>query len=95
MMFSLIPRAYLIAGVIAASAGLFAAHKLAVWSSHRAGFAAGVASEQIKARIEAGKRIVEMETNDEAFRGLPAVERCRVFMRDSGLPVDHCNADAR
>jgi len=89
-MFSLIPRTYLIAGIIAACAGLFVAHKLAVWSAHSRGFSAGVDSEQTKARIEAGKRITEMETNDEAFRNLPAVERCRAFMRDSGLPVDHC-----
>ena len=94
-MFSLIPRSYLIAGVIAAAAGLFIAHKLAVWSAYSSGMEAGVASERTKARIEAGKRIIEMETNDEAFRELPAVERCRVFMRDSGLPIDHCNAGSR
>jgi hypothetical protein len=73
----------------------FAAAFLALLAWHkmetRAAFKAGVTSEQTKARIEAGKRITEMETNDEAFRKLPAADRCRAFMRDSGLPIDHCN----
>ena len=51
----------------------------------------GVASEREKARIEAGKRIVEMEKRDEGFRKLSAVDRCRLFMRDSGLPDTHCD----
>ena len=67
----------------------------AIWLWHksetREAFRAGVASEQTKARIEASKRITEMETNDEAFRKLPALDRCRAFMRDSGLSIDHCN----
>ena len=46
--------------------------------------------ERAAARIEAGKRILEMEKRDEAFRNLPARERCLVFMRDSGLPASHC-----
>ena len=72
--------------IVAAFVALFGWHKLET----RAAFKAGVASEQTKARIEAGKRITQMETNDEAFRKLPAVERCRAFMRDSGLPEQHC-----
>jgi hypothetical protein len=71
---------------IVAALALFGWHKL---ETHRA-FKAGVASEQTKARIEAGKRITDMETNDEAFRKLPAADRCRAFMRDSGLPEHHC-----
>jgi hypothetical protein len=73
--------------IVAALAALFTWHKLET----RAAFKAGVASEQTKARIEAGNRIKDMETNDEAFRKLPALERCRAFMRDSGLPVSHCD----
>jgi len=77
--------------IVAAFAALFGWHKLEI----RAAFKAGVASEQSKARIEAGNRILEMEKNDEGFRELPALDRCRLFMRDSGLPIDHCNTDAR
>jgi hypothetical protein len=73
--------------IVAALAALFTWHKLET----RAAFKAGVASEQTKARIEAGNRIKDMETNDEAFRKLPAFERCRAFMRDSGLSIDHCD----
>jgi len=47
--------------------------------------------ERAAARIEAGKRIQEMENRDEAFRSLPARERCLAFMRDSGLPASHCD----
>ena len=72
--------------IVAAFVALFGWHKL---ETHRA-FKAGVASEQTKARIEASKRITEMETNDEAFRKLPAADRCRAFMRDSGLPEHNC-----
>jgi hypothetical protein len=67
----------------------------AVWLWHRNevsnAFDAGVTSEKTKARIEAGKRITEMETNDEAFRNLPALERCRALLRDSGLPEHECD----
>ena len=71
---------------IGAFLALFAWHKVQT----RQAFKDGVASEQTKARIEAGKRITDMETNDEAFRKLPAADRCRAFMRDSGLPEHHC-----
>jgi hypothetical protein len=94
-MFSLIPRAYLFGGIAVALLGLFVSHKLLIWSAHRDGFKAGVASEQTKARIEAAKRIVEMEKNDEAFRSLPARDKCLAIIRDSGLPEHHCNTDAR
>ena len=50
----------------------------------------GREQERAAARIEAGKRIVEMEKRDESFRNLPARERCLAFMRDSGLPERHC-----
>jgi hypothetical protein len=66
---------------------LLAWHKIET----RRAFNAGVASEQTKARVEAGNRIIEMEKNDEGFRKLPALDRCRLFMRDSGLPEHHCD----
>ena len=67
---------------------------LSIWTWHKwqvsAAYREGVKSEQTKARIEAGKRIVEMEKNDAEFRKLSDLDRCRVFMRDSGLPEHHC-----
>jgi hypothetical protein len=69
-----------------AALAIFGWHKLQVSSAYRE----GVRSEQARAKIEAGKRIAEMEKNDETFRKLPALDRCRVFMRDSGLPEHHC-----
>lgn len=66
---------------------VFSWHKLAV---HNA-FNAGRKAEQEAARILAGKRIIEMERNNEAFRKLPARDRCIAFMRDSGLPEKECD----
>lgn len=65
---------------------VFAWHRLEVSRSYRAGQAA----EREAARIEAGKRIQEMEKTNEAFRNATALERCRIFMRDSGLSIDNC-----
>jgi hypothetical protein len=86
MMFGMIPRAYAYGAIALALLALFGWHKWQV----SAAFREGVASEQVKARIEAGKRIVEMEKHNAEFRKLPAVDRCRAFMRDSGLPERHC-----
>lgn len=47
--------------------------------------------ERAAARIEAGKRIQDMEKNNEAFRSLSARDRCRAFMRISGLPESECD----
>jgi len=73
--------------IVAAFLALFGWHKIEVAKSYRA----GAAAEQAKARIEAGKRIVEMEQANEQFRKLPALDRCRLFMRDSGLPEHNCD----
>jgi len=59
--------------------------------AHRVGVSDGKAQERQAAIIAAGKRIVEMEKNNEAFRTLPARDRCLAFMRDSGLPDHHCD----
>lgn len=75
-----------IIAIVAALAALFGWHKWQVSAAYRD----GVKSEQARARIEAGKRIAEMEKTDETFRKLPALDRCRLFMRDSGLPEHHC-----
>ena len=50
----------------------------------------GREQERAAARIEAGKRIIEMERQNEQFRSLSARERCLAFMRDSGLSERHC-----
>ncbi|TLX12281.1 hypothetical protein [Rhizobium sp. MHM7A] len=47
-------------------------------------------AQQVKAAKEALDRINTLEKNNANFRNLPAFERCRVFMRDSGLPADEC-----
>ncbi|MBX4911230.1 hypothetical protein HJA82_28360 [Rhizobium bangladeshense] len=47
-------------------------------------------SQQVKAAKESLDRINTLEKNNATFRNLPAFERCRVFMRDSGLPADEC-----
>ena len=75
-----------IAAPLAIVLGLFTWHKWQVSAAYRE----GVKSEQTRARIEAGKRIIEMEKNDAEFRKLSDLDRCRVFMRDSGLPEHHC-----
>ena len=50
----------------------------------------GREQERAAARIEAGKRIIEMERNNAEFSKLSARDRCLAFMRDSGLSADHC-----
>lgn len=64
----------------------FGWYKLQVRNAYKA----GVEAERTAARIEAGKRIVEMEKSNAEFQKLPAVERCHAFMRDSGLSIDNC-----
>lgn len=61
------------------------------WWAKRAAYNEGRAYEKQLARIEAGKRIKEMEQSNEKFRSLSARDRCIAFMRDSGLPERHCD----
>ena len=72
-----------IIAIVAAVLSVGAWHKWQVSAAYRE----GVKSEQTRARIEAGRRIIEMEKQNEAFRNLSARDRCIAFMRDSGLPV--------
>lgn len=76
--------------VVAALLAVFGWHKAQVSKAYRS----GVEAERTAARIEAGKRIVEMEKSNAEFQKLPARDRCIAFMRDSGLPIDNC-ADGR
>lgn len=41
--------------------------------------------------VEALERIQEMEKNNAGFSKLSNRDRCLVFMRDSGLPVEACD----
>lgn len=61
------------------------------WRETSAAYERGRADEQQAAIIAAGKRIAEMEKTNESFRALPPRDRCLAFMRDSGLPADHCS----
>lgn len=68
---------------------------VAIWGYHSIAvnnaFRNGRNAEREAARIEAAKRITEMEKSDAEFRHLSSRERCIAFMRDSGLPEHHCN----
>ncbi len=60
------------------------------WNAVRQARNEGREMERAAARIEAGKRIIEMERSNETFRSLPARERCLAFMKDSGLQPSNC-----
>lgn len=60
------------------------------WNAVRQARNEGREQERAAARIEAGKRIIEMERNNAEFSKLSARDRCLAFMRDSGLSADHC-----
>jgi hypothetical protein len=55
------------------------------------GRSSGCADAQLAAAKTALDRITEMDKNDAKFKTLSARDRCIVFMRDSGLPIDGCD----
>ncbi len=61
------------------------------WRATSAAYEAGREQERAAAKAEAGRRMIEMEKSNETFRNLPAADRCRAFMRDSGLPERECD----
>ena len=63
---------------------------LIVGSSYTYGKAVGRQGAAVEAANNALDRIEDMERNNADFLALPDRERCLVFMRDSGLPEDHC-----
>lgn len=77
-------QAWALAGVIVAGGAWH-------WHAISAAYDRGAAAERQAAAVAAGKRIVEMEKNNADFRALPARDRCRAFMRDSGLPESACD----
>lgn len=72
-------------------AGLIVGASLAYPVGHLKGTAAGKEEMRADAAVEALDRIENMEDNNENFSKLPDRERCRVFLRDSGLPIDRCD----
>jgi hypothetical protein len=88
-MLKLLPDWLPTAGIalIALSLGVFLGSAVGIMN----GRALGKAEAKAEAAAEAIKRVTDMEKNNATFRNLPARERCRVFMRDSGLPADNCD----
>lgn len=74
-----------------AMAGALAALAIGAWRIDSAAYERGRSFERQAAIVAADKRIVEMENTNEAFRALPARDRCLAFMRDSGLPDTACD----
>ena len=64
---------------------------LAVGPVYLVGKSAGRADVAAQAAKDALNRIEQREKNDANFKAMPAIERCRAIMRDSGLPVSECD----
>lgn len=84
---SIIPNWVKLAG------GALVAVFLAFWGGSLYGKNVATAQIEAKAAKEAIERIQTMEKNNAAFKNLPARDRCIAFMRDSGLPVEECDAE--
>lgn len=76
---------------IALAASLVAAGAFVVGGAYLKGRHDGKALSEAAAAKAALDRISEMEKNNADFDKLDARGRCRLFMRDSGLPVDSCD----
>nr|CAD6413100.1 hypothetical protein REQ54_01106 [Rhizobium sp. Q54] len=63
---------------------------LAVGGAYAYGKSIGRQGAAVEAARNALDRIEDMEKNNADFLALSDRERCLVFMRDSGLPEDHC-----
>lgn len=89
----------MIAALLATTAGRVAMGALAsaalitgVYAyAHHVGYSSGQEDTRIAAAKEALERVQKMEKNSAAFKNLPALERCRAIMRDSGLPASNCD----
>ncbi|MBX4884094.1 hypothetical protein HJA87_12100 [Rhizobium bangladeshense] len=75
---------------VVAAIGVILGAAVAYYPSKSVGAREERQAQQVKAAKEALDRINTLEKNNANFRNLPAFERCRVFMRDSGLPADEC-----
>lgn len=73
------------------AAGVAIGASLAYPIGHLKGKAAGKSEVRAEAAVEAIDRIENMEERNANFSNLPDRERCRIILRDSGLPVDACD----
>lgn len=89
----------MIAALLATTAGRVAMGALAgaalitgvyLYADYQA-YQRGVNDTRVAAAKEALERVQKMEKNNAAFKNLPALERCRAIMRDSGLPAGNCD----
>lgn len=55
------------------------------------GKALGRSEVELAAAKNALTRINQLEKNNAGFTKLTARDRCLVFMRDSGLPIENCD----
>lgn len=51
----------------------------------------GRAGVELQAAKSALERIEQLEKNNANFKRLPGRDRCVIFMRDSGLPIEQCD----
>lgn len=72
-------------------AGALVGISLATIPIYLKGKSAGREESRVEAALEALDRIKNMGVRNENFSKLPDRERCRVFLRDSGLPVEACD----
>lgn len=63
---------------------------LVVGGAFTYGKSVGRQGAAVEAAQNALNRIEDVEKNNADFLALPDRERCLVFMRDSGLPKEHC-----
>lgn len=72
-------------------AGFLVGASLALAPAFFYGKSVGRDAERLEAAKNAIERIDQMGKNNANFLKLPSHERCVVFMRDSGLPVNECD----
>jgi len=72
-------------------AGALVGISIAAFPIYLKGKSAGREETRAEAAIEALDRIEGMEDRNANFSKLSDRERCRVFLRDSGLPVEACD----
>lgn len=76
---------------IAAALALLAGISVGAIAGTIHGKTIGKEEARTEAALQAVSRITDMETHNANFKNLPPRERCRIFMRDSGLPADSCD----
>lgn len=80
-----------ISSMIKLGAGAIVGISVAAFPIYLKGKSVGREETRAEAAMEALDRIEGMEDRNANFSKLPDRERCRVFLRDSGLPVEACD----